>query len=501
MQCVSGGADKMTSGRSLETLLQTCPVAEVRGALDRVVTGLAYHTKDVQPGGVFVALPGAHVDGRAYVAAAVAAGAVAVVAQAPIEVPAGVTTIQVVDARLALAQLAAAWWGAPTKALRLVGITGTNGKTTLTYLLEAIWRADQRVPGVIGTINYRYATTTMAAPTTTPESYDLQALCYRMLGAGVTDVAMEVSSHALVQRRVDASHFDGAIFTNLSQDHLDYHGTMGAYAAAKRRLFTDLLAASEKAARFAVVNADDEAATDVTAGCRVPILRYSEGPAAEIFPRRVTTDLDGTQMEVRTPVGDLGVQSRLVGRFNIRNLLAAIGTAVAMEIPATAIAAGMAAMAQVPGRLERVAVPGGVTVFVDYAHTPAALHNVLATLRPLTQGRLLTVFGCGGDRDQSKRPLMGEAAARSSDLVIVTSDNPRTEDPAAILAQIVPGVAATPHEVIEDRLAAIQRALTLAVAGDVVLIAGKGHEDYQIVGTAKRHFDDREVVRTFFAGR
>ncbi|MBI4238855.1 MAG: UDP-N-acetylmuramoyl-L-alanyl-D-glutamate--2,6-diaminopimelate ligase [Deltaproteobacteria bacterium] len=487
----------MMEARSLEMLLQACAVVHVQGPTDRAVTGVAYHTQSVRPGMLFVALPGAQADGRLYVAAAVAAGAVAVVAQAPIAVPSAVTIIHVPDARLALAQLSAAWWGEPTRALRLVGITGTNGKTTLTYLLEAIWCAAGRSPGVIGTINYRYAQTVVAAPTTTPESYDLQALCRRMLGAQVTDVAMEVSSHALIQRRVDASHFDGAIFTNLSQDHLDYHGTMSAYAAAKRRLFGELLTASCKTARFAVVNADDAMATEMTTDCKVPILRYSEGVAAEVFPRHVTTDLHGTRMDVRTPVGEFAVQSPLVGRFNVQNLLAAIGAAVAMEVPSAAIAAGTAAMAQVPGRLERVAGPHGVTVFVDYAHTPDALRNVLMTVRALTRGRVVTVFGCGGDRDQSKRPLMGEAAARSSDVVVVTSDNPRTEDPASIIAQIVPGIGTARHEVIVDRAAAIQRALAMAVAGDVVLIAGKGHEDYQIVGTEKRHFDDREVVRTW----
>lgn len=488
----------MSEQRALAELLTDVAIAECCGAADRVVSGLSYHTHAVQPGGIFVALRGTAADGHRFVPQAVSRGARVVVVEQRLELPTEVTQVVVANTRLALAQLAAAWFRYPTRALRLIGVTGTNGKTTLTYLLESIWRAAGRQPGVLGTVNYRYGDQRVAAATTTPESYEVQRWCRVMCDAGVTDLAMEVSSHGLEQERVHACHFDGAIFTNLSQDHLDYHADMAAYAAAKRRLFAEVLPASAKSV-FAVVNAEDAASAAMIAG--VPYRTLSFGmQQADVYPRQWQTDLRGLRAVVQTPRQTLAIQSPLVGQFNLLNILAAVATAEAMDIPVPAITAGLAAVAQVPGRMERVADTGAVTVMVDYAHTPAALQNLVATLRPLTSGRLITVFGCGGDRDPGKRPLMGSATA-ASNFVVVTSDNPRTEDPEAIIAAILPGLRGVAHEVVVDRRAAIHRALAWARAGDVVAIAGKGHEDYQIIGTTKRPFDDRDVVREYFAER
>lgn len=486
----------MSEQRTLIELLTDVEIAECCGATDLVVSGLSYHTQRVQPGDIFVALRGAAADGHRFVPQAIAAGARAVVVEQRLSVPTDVTQVVVANTRLALAQLAAAWFRHPTRELRMIGVTGTNGKTTITYLLESIWRAAGRRPGVLGTVNYRYGDQQVAAATTTPESYEVQRWCRVMRDAGVTDLAMEVSSHGLAQQRVSVCHFDGAIFTNLTQDHLDYHDDMAAYAAAKRRLFAEVLPASAKTA-FAVVNAEDPATSTLIAG--VPYRTWSFGmQGGDVYPRQWHTDLHGLRAVVQTPRQALAIQSPLVGQFNLFNVLAAVATAEAMAIPTAAIAAGLATVPQVPGRMERVADTGVVPVIVDYAHTPAALQNLVATLRPLTAGRLITVFGCGGDRDPGKRPLMGTAAA-TSDYVVVTSDNPRTEDPATIIAAILPGLRGVAHEVVVDRRAAIHRALAVARAGDVVAIAGKGHEDYQIIGTTKRPFDDRDVVREYFA--
>lgn len=460
-------------------------------------SGLAYHTAQVRPGAAYFALRGATVDGHTFIPQAIAAGARVIVAEAKVSVPSTVTVVVVPDTRVALGQCAARWFDDPTAHVRLVGITGTNGKTTTTYLLESIWRAAGRVPGVIGTVNYRYGAAVIPAPTTTPESHDVQRMARDMVDHQVTDLAMEVSSHALAQHRVDACHFAGAVFTNLSQDHLDYHADMQAYRQAKQRLFAML-----DDTAFAAINADDPAGREMAAATQARVVWFGMGRDAMVYPTTWESTLAGTMMQVETPAGAFAVQSPLVGRFNVYNLLGAIVVAVTEKTSVAAIQAGIAAMPQVPGRLERVETRGGPAVFVDYAHSPDALTNVLQTLRPLTKGRLITVFGCGGDRDRSKRPLMGEAVARLSDLVVVTSDNPRTEDPHAILAEILPGVErGGAGSVLQDvdRRRAIQQALQTAQPDDVVLIAGKGHEDYQIIGTTRQHFDDRDVVREYYA--
>lgn len=517
----------------LRQLIDGIDVRQVIGPADREITAMAYHTRQVRPGALFVAMRGTAADGRTFIPAAVAAGAGAVIAETATPVPTAMTQVIVPDARIALARAAACWYGDPSREVRLVGVTGTNGKTTLTYLLEAIWRAMQRTPGVIGTINVRYAGATQPAPTTTPESLDLQALLHTMRAARVQDVVMEVSSHALTQERVTGCHFDGAIFTNLTQDHLDYHGAMETYAAAKRRLFHEVLPASAKSEPWAVINADDPVGIAMAEGC-ARVVWYSRCPPAKskeygvgskenpgdwVYAESCECTVAGIRMQVVTPMGRYVVESALRGTFNASNILAAAAAAFAMGLPTVAVQQGVRAVTRVPGRLEWVPNPAGLQVVVDYAHTPDALRNVLGALRELCPaggpGRLITVFGCGGDRDPTKRPLMGAAVAWNSDVALVTSDNPRTEDPATIIAQIIPGLqsvgmaeaaakAGRPATgsfcLMVDRAEAIAAALRMATPADLVLIAGKGHEDYQIIGTEKHPFDDREVVREFFNG-
>jgi UDP-N-acetylmuramoyl-L-alanyl-D-glutamate--2,6-diaminopimelate ligase len=458
----------------------------------------------VAPGDVFFALPGAHDDGRRHVADALARGASAIVADGP--AAAGVAMVRTAEPRELLGKAAAYVAGDPSAALTLVGVTGTNGKTTTTYLLEAIWTAAGFHAGVVGTIAYRFAGVSRAAPLTTPDAPALQALLAEMRAAGTTHVAMEVSSHALVQDRVAGCRFDAGVFTNLTRDHLDFHRDMEDYYTAKARLFLDYLPAGGKDGAVAVVNVDDESGRRLAASLGVRCVRFGRSPEAQVRPQDVETSLAGTHGELDLGGTCVPFTTALVGAPHLENVLAAAATAWALAVPTDAIGAGLAAARPPAGRLEQIAGPG-FTVVVDYAHTPDALARALDALRPLTQGRLITVFGCGGDRDRGKRPLMGQAVGRRSDVVVLTSDNPRTEDPGAIIAEIEPGVRAAGLEplgrdavrgyVVEpDRQAAIGWALARARPGDLVLVAGKGHEDYQIVGHEKRHLDDREEVRS-----
>jgi UDP-N-acetylmuramoyl-L-alanyl-D-glutamate--2,6-diaminopimelate ligase len=381
-------------------------------------------------------------------------------------------------------------------------VTGTNGKTTTTYLLEAIWRAAGHRPGVLGTIAYRFDGASRPAPLTTPEANELQALLAEMRAAATTHVAMEVSSHALAQERVAGCCFDGAVFTNLTRDHLDFHGDLERYFAAKARLFLEYLPAGGKRDPVAVVNVDDGAGERLADMVATRCVRVGRGARADVRALDVATSLTGTRGTLALGADRVAFESPLVGAPHVENILGAAAAAWALGVAPDAIARGLAALEPPPGRLEQIAGPG-FAVVVDYAHTPDALARALDVLRPLTSGRLITVVGCGGDRDRGKRPLMGEAAARRSDVVVLTSDNPRTEDPLRILADIEEGVRAAgmgDHVVEPDRRAAIARAVGLARAGDLVLVAGKGHEDYQIVGTEKRHLDDREEVRRALGG-
>jgi UDP-N-acetylmuramoyl-L-alanyl-D-glutamate--2,6-diaminopimelate ligase len=478
------------------------------GALgsDPLVRRVTGDSREVEPGTVFFALPGVKADGHAFAAEAARRGAVAVVAERPVEC-APALLLLAPSARRAMAVAAANLYGRPGDAMVLAGVTGTNGKTTVTYLLEACARAGGLPIGVMGTVTHRFPGVVRPATHTTPESTTIQSLLAEMRDAGAKAAVLEVSSHALAQERVAGMHFAVAGFTNLTRDHLDYHGDMDAYFAAKRRLFAEHLVPGGTA----VVNAHDpwgvKLADELGPGRR--LWRYGTRAEDALRPLSLRTGLEGIEARFATPAGEVALRSPLVGAHNVENLLLATGMALALDLPLSAIARGLSECRGAPGRLERIEARG-VNVFVDYAHTDDALSHALSALRALTPRRILCVFGCGGDRDHGKRPLMGEAAGRGADLVVVTSDNPRSEDPAAIIAAIVPGLApaavapidraaalrgASGFVVEPDRRAAIRLAIEAAREGDAVLVAGKGHEDYQIVGTQRHHFDDREEAR------
>ncbi len=476
------------------------------GAKD--VAAIVYDSRQVTPGAVFFALRGVNADGTRFVPQALANGAGAVVAETPAPAGAAVPWIQVQNARAALAATAAAFYGNPSQELALVGITGTNGKTTISYLLASIFEAAGIKCGRIGTIGYRIGGRELEAPRTTPEAPELQQMLRAMLAEDCGACVMEVSSHALALRRVDQLRFAAGIFTNLTRDHLDFHGDMEAYFAAKRRLFEILPDGA-----VGVINADDRRSGDLLAATRRPVTYAIDG-AADVRPGPLSFSLDGLSFEIRTPRGTIHVRSKLVGRPNAYNILAAAAAAMALDLPFTAIESGIAGLENVPGRFQVVSgAADDVRVVVDYAHTDDALKNLLETARPLASGRVVTVFGCGGDRDRTKRPLMGAVAARLSDLVIVTSDNPRSEDPQRIIDEIRRGIVmpadriapkgqrGTPSLAIVDRREAIETAVRDARPGDLLLIAGKGHEKYQVIGDRTLPFDDVDVARAALARR
>ena len=497
----------MSPAMPTATLLDALPDKTIRGAVPATVTGLAYDSRKVAAGDCFAAVPGLRQDGRRFVVDALGRGASLVVSEAPD--PLGGTDtprVLVPSARAALARLADAYHGHPSRALTVVGITGTSGKTTTCLLTDAILRAGGAPTGVIGTIEYRVGAEVLPAGQTTPEALELQGLLARMRARGARAVAMEVSSHALAMHRVDGIELDVAVFTNLTQDHLDFHETMEEYRRTKQRLFR-LLAASSKPAPTAVVNVDDPAGPSMVEGLACRVLRVGLGGGADVRPRTWQSTQAGIRMEVETPAGRLAIASALVGEHNVSNLLAAIGVGVALGRPLAEIAGALGAVTLVPGRFERIEAGQPFLVVVDYAHKPDALQRVLETARRLvaTPGRLGVVFGCGGDRDRGKRPIMGDIAARLADRVWVTSDNPRSEAPGAIIAEIDAGIVALGagaldrRATIPDRRAAIGDALRWARAGDVLVIAGKGHETYQIIGAETLPFDDRAVAREILA--
>jgi UDP-N-acetylmuramoyl-L-alanyl-D-glutamate--2,6-diaminopimelate ligase len=485
-------------------LIDALPERRVVGAPPPAVSGLTADSRRVEPGDCFVAVPGFKQDARRFVPDAVARGARLVVTEGEPVAGLAVAQVLVPSARRALARLADAFHGHPSSALTLVGITGTNGKTTTSYLVDALLRARGLDTGIIGTIQYVLGHETRPAGQTTPEALEIQGMLAEMRARGIGGVAMEVSSHALALSRVEGLDFDVAVFTNLTQDHLDFHGTLDEYRRAKRRLF-ELLAGSPKPGRTAVVNADDPAGAAMVAGLDVPVLPFGLGPGARVRPVEHASALDGIRMTVDTPRGRLALRSALIGEHNVMNLLGAVATGLALGLAPDVIARALGGVSTVPGRFEQVRAGQPFLVVVDYAHTPDALERVLTTARKITRGRLGVVFGCGGDRDRGKRPIMGEIAARLADRVWVTSDNPRSERPDAIIDEIVVGVArvagADRRSVREpDRRAAIGGALGWAGADDTVVIAGKGHETYQIVGRDVLDFDDRAVSRDLLGG-
>ncbi len=488
----------------MTTLLDALPTKIALGRFPDAVTGLASDSRKVEPGTVFVAVPGFKQDGRKFIPEALQRGAAVVVTEGEDPLPGEAQArILVPSVREALARLADAYFGHPSRRLTVVGITGTNGKTTTAYLVEALLRAKGMRPGVVGTIQYRVGDQELPAGQTTPEPVELQSLLARMVDAGARGVAMEVSSHALALHRVDGMAFDVGVFTNLTQDHLDFHGTLEAYRQAKARLFV-LLAGGGKPRPWAVINADDPAGRSMTEGLDLTVLTYGMGSSAQIRQRRFTSGIDGISLEAETPAGPLALRSPLIGEHNVMNLLAALGVGLALGMRPATVASALGSVASVPGRFEQVDAGQPFLVVVDYAHTPDALERVLTTTRKLTGARLGVVFGCGGDRDRGKRPIMGGIAARLSDRVWITSDNPRSEDPLAIMREIETGVRRvwpTPdrHVMIFDRRRAIRDALAWARSGDAVVIAGKGHETYQIIGSELLPFDDRAVARQILA--
>jgi UDP-N-acetylmuramoyl-L-alanyl-D-glutamate--2,6-diaminopimelate ligase len=491
-------------GVAVSVLLEALGDQRVIGTPPVTVRGITADSRRVASGDCFVAVPGFKSDGRGFVPEAVARGAAMVVTEGS-PLAADVCQVLVPSARRALARLADAYHGHPSRALTVVGITGTNGKTTTSYLVESLLGARGGRTGVIGTVQYRLGHSVRPAGQTTPEALELQTMLASMRDGGVRGVAMEVSSHALALSRVDGIEFDVAVFTNLTQDHLDFHGTLDEYRRAKRRLF-DLLARSSKPARAAVVNADDASAPAMVQGLRVPVLGFGLGAAAVVRAADYESGLEGIRMTVTTPRGRFPVVSPLIGEHNVMNLLAAFATGEALGLDGDAIAAALGRVGAVPGRFEQIRAGQPFLVVVDYAHTPDALERVLTTARRITAGRLAAVFGCGGDRDRGKRPVMGEIAARLADRVWITSDNPRSERPQTIIDEILAGarrVTADPSRcaTLPGRDEAIRAALAWARAGDTVVIAGKGHETSQIVGRDVLPFDDRDVARRILGER
>ncbi|MCF8067310.1 MAG: UDP-N-acetylmuramoyl-L-alanyl-D-glutamate--2,6-diaminopimelate ligase [Desulfobacterales bacterium] len=476
-------------------------------AINPEITSIHYDTRTVKPGGLFVAIPGLKADGHDYIDTAIEKGASAIIAQKPVSC--SKVCVQVRDTRKTLASVSSRFYGNPSEHLHMTGITGTNGKTTVTYMVESILECAGFKPGVIGTINYRYMSNTFENHMTTPESLDLQKILAEMRDAGVTHVIMEISSHAIDMSRIAHCRFDLVAFTNLTQDHLDYHNTMDEYWACKKRLFTEIIQIGPKRKRAqAVINCDDPKGKALFNELNTKKLSVGHGPLNLIKPHDCIHDRDGIRGSLIMPGSRLEFSSVLVGAHNLENILIAAGIAAGMGLSASEMRSGIDALTNVPGRLEKIADEKGRYIYVDYAHTPDALKNVLSALKKLTTGRIISVFGCGGDRDRAKRPMMGDIAARFSDLAIVTSDNPRTEKPKNIIADIlsanefnsihkyVPdtiesGFRDKGYAVVPDRRKAIDLAITVSVPGDTVLVAGKGHENYQIIGKETIQFDDR----------
>lgn len=490
----------MTVAQLMAALTGQVAIVEQRGALDRTVTSVTDDSRAVASGSLFVAVKGERVDGHRFVAQAVQAGAAAIVAQESVEAG-SLPFVKVADSRKALGFIGSRFYGDPSARLSMIGVTGTNGKTTTTYLCKALLEGIGRHVGLIGTVAYQIGAETIPASHTTPGALELQGLLMKMTQAGLNSVVMEVSSHALAMDRTAGCEYDAAVFTNLTQDHLDYHRTMEEYFQAKLRLFTGL-GKGKKTGQRAIINMDDPRGAEIRAACRVPVWGYALKSQADLKAERVHLSMNGSAFSAATPAGTFAVESRLVGEHNVYNLLGAIGVALHAGATCDQVREAVAKVINVPGRFERVSAGQDFTVVVDYAHTEDALVRLLTAAQALKSHRIITLFGCGGDRDRGKRPKMGRAAVEYSDVVVLTSDNPRTEDPMAILREVEVGVrealqsrSHVEYHLVPDRREAIGMAVRLARTGDIVLIAGKGHEDYQIVGTKKVYFDDREAAR------
>jgi UDP-N-acetylmuramoyl-L-alanyl-D-glutamate--2,6-diaminopimelate ligase len=486
----------MTMGEILSGVGLKQPLAPELAS--RPVAGLAYDSRRVEPAYLFFAFAGSRTDGGRFAQDALARGAAAVVSES--EAPEGVAPwIAVEHGRHALAIASRRFFGRPDEHISLTGITGTNGKTTTSYLLDSILRAAGHTTALVGTIEYRLAGRVLPAANTTPESLELVKLLADLRQAGGTHATMEVSSHALELGRVYALHFHTAVFTNLTRDHLDFHGTMDAYFAVKQMLFAG---AGAPPPRFAVLNRDDEYARRIRLHPKIEVFWYGLGAESSLRAQHVLSGFQGLRFDVQFGKLRFAVESPLIGKINVYNILAACGAGLSYGIPPETVARGIADLAAVPGRFERVDEGQPFVVVVDYAHTDDALRNVIAVARALNPKRIITLFGCGGDRDRAKRPLMGHAAAEGSDFVVLTSDNPRSEDPLAIMNDALVGIRRVDvaHVVEPDRAAAIARALKEAREGDIVILAGKGHEPYQVLKDRTIQFDDRAVAREVLKG-
>lgn len=511
----------------LDDLIKNCTDVKVVGSLNVDITDICCVASEAKAGSCFVGLSGSKTHGSVFVQEALNNGAKAVLTDVDLTLPDGVVLLLSKDCRRTMTQLSANLWGHPSKKLSLVGLTGTSGKTTVSYLLESIFKAAGFNAGVIGTIGHRYDDMEFVSKHTTPESCDLQRLLFQMSSTGVEFCAMEVSSHALEMQRVLGCHFDCALFTNLTPEHLDFHKDMKNYYAAKKKLFTSLMKDSEKKKKFAVINADDEYGQRLIKDLSLSCISYGL-KNADVCCDDIRFVNGMMRMKLSMNKEAMDVKSSLLGKHNAYNILAASAVGLGFEIDRSKILAGIEALKFVPGRLEVVTNDKGIYAFVDYAHKPAALSNVLELLTELRgsmdprvsskggsasggkpeddreRASIILVFGCGGDRDKEKRPVMGEIAGRLADCTIVTNDNPRSEDPKSIIDDIVAGlrrVENAKYEICEDRRGAISKAVNLAKRGDIILIAGKGHERYQLMGDKKLEFDDREELRKSIDGK
>jgi UDP-N-acetylmuramoyl-L-alanyl-D-glutamate--2,6-diaminopimelate ligase len=478
----------------LQELLDKIPGIALHGDSRTEVRGISYDSRQVKTGDLFVALRGEKTDGALFAEQAAARGAVALASDHDFPSKPGIPTLKVADARRFLAEASRVLFADPAARLRLVAITGTNGKTTTSCLVHTIFRQAGLRSCLIGTLGMKIGDQPFPSAHTTPEASDLTAFLRQALEAGCTHGALEVSSHALALKRVFGTHFAVGVFSNLTPEHLDFHHDMESYYRAKCLLFTP---EGDNHIETAVINTDDPYGQRLSAEVPAPVVRYGFGSGADVRAHHCRTRIDGTDIRLVTPHGKLVIGTHLAGRPNIYNIMAAAGATLSLGVSPKDVQEGVKSLSYVPGRLEILRSGQNFTVIVDYAHTPDALEKLLETARQLSHGRMITVFGCGGDRDRKKRPLMGEIAARLSDMVVATSDNPRTEDPLQILAEIEPGLkrGQAPYRLQPDRREAIRSALSLARENDIVLIAGKGHEDYQIIGTQAFPFDDRLVAQ------
>jgi UDP-N-acetylmuramoyl-L-alanyl-D-glutamate--2,6-diaminopimelate ligase len=477
----------------LKQALAQIPGTSWNGSSDVDIRGISYDSRSVQKGDLFIAIKGEKADGARFIPQAIQNGAVAVASDREIEADPRIASITVRDSREFLAEIARLFYDDPSSKLKLIGITGTKGKTTTSYLIDSIYSCAGIRSCLGGTIEMRIGPQRFHSSHTTPESSDLMRFLHQASAEGCTHGALEVSSHSLVLKRVFRTRFAVGVFMNLTHDHLDFHGDMESYYQAKRLFFCP---ENGNGIEAAVVNTDDAYGERLAAELRIPVLRFGFGKSADIRACTWLTHAEGTDLECQTPAGSVRFQMNLVGRPNIYNTLAATGAALSLGMSLEKIRAGIESLKGVPGRMELVDAGQAFTVIVDYAHSPDSLQNLLETVGQLPHGKLIVVFGCGGDRDRTKRPVMGEIAARLSDFALATSDNPRSEDPLEILKEIEPGLRRGPaaYAIESDRRRAIQSAIAMAQPGDAVVIAGKGHEDYQIIGKRVISFDDRKVA-------